>query len=517
MAGDDAAAPSGGTADGFDAVLVGAGAGSLFAAIRLARAGRRPLVMEKSDLVGGGTAYSGGIVWAPDNHRMRAKGLPDSAEEALRYLDAVSLGRGDERLARAYVETVPRVLLEVEECTTLTWVTYTGLPDYFAELPGGKPDGRFLLPLTWEPRDPPGPVDSAVRPLLSLPGHERSWMWGRALVGALCEAALDLGVEIWTGTRAVGLVGSAEGVSGVRVAGPDGVERQVDAAQGVLLNTGGFEWNADWAARFLEGPAPHPQTPPANEGDGHAMLAALGLPLALMDRTIAIPGIAVPGERNDGRELWRVFFQPLARPHSIVVNRHGRRFGNESFFVDLAEAMGTSGPGGPGPNTPATFVWDEQHARRFGVPGDVAPDLVTEASSLAELATRCGLPVGAFEDEVTRFNAAVRAGTADPFGRGATAYQRAFTTAAENPVGTVEEPPFRALRIELTTAGHRGGAVIDEHGRVLRDDGGAVPGLYACGNVAAGTVTGHHYFTGTSIGHALVFAVRAADNMLRRT
>jgi hypothetical protein len=35
--------------------------------------------------------------------------------------------------------------------------------------------------------------------------------------------------------------------------------------------------------------------------------------------------------------------------------------------------------------------------------------------------------------------------------------------------------------------------------------------------VAAGTVTGHHYFTGTSIGHALVFAARAAEDMLDRT
>jgi 3-oxosteroid 1-dehydrogenase len=245
------------------------------------------------------------------------------------------------------------------------------------------------------------------------------------------------------------------------------------------------------------------------------MLAALGLPLALMDRTIAIPGVRVPGERNDGRELWRVFFQPLARPHSVVVNGQGRRFGNESFFVELAEAMSERGPGGATPNNPAYFVWDAQYSRRFGTPDGLSPDQVIEASSLEELATRCGLPQS-LGQEVAGFNSAVRSGSSDPFGRGATAYQRAFTTSAEGPVGTVEEPPFRALRIELTTAGHRGGAVIDEHGRVLRDDGGRVANLYACGNVAAGTVTGFHYFTGTSIGHSLVFGARAAEDMLDR-
>ncbi len=215
---DDVSTPS---VETHDAVLVGASAVSLFAGITLARGGYRPLVVEKSDVVGGGTAYSGGIVWAPDNHRMRAKGIPDSAEDALRHLDAVSLGRGDAQLARAYVDTIVRVLLEVEEFTTLKWVTYTGLPDYFAEMPGGRLNGRFLLPLPWEPRAAAGDI-AEVRALRSLPNHERSWIWVRALIGVLYEAALDLGVVVRTRTRAIGLIGSAEGVSGVRVLGPDG-------------------------------------------------------------------------------------------------------------------------------------------------------------------------------------------------------------------------------------------------------------------------------------------------------
>jgi 3-oxosteroid 1-dehydrogenase len=80
----------------------------------------------------------------------------------------------------------------------------------------------------------------------------------------------------------------------------------------------------------------------------------------------------------------------------------------------------------------------------------------------------------------------------------------------------VQEPPFRAVPIELTTAGHRGGAVIDNHGRVLGADSDPVAGLYACGNVVAGTVTGQEYFSGASIGHALVFAALAAEDMLSR-
>lgn len=105
---------------------------------------------------------------------------------------------------------------------------------------------------------------------------------------------------------------------------------------------------------------------------------------------------------------------------------------------------------------------------------------MSEASSLEELAVRCGNPVGPLVDEVTALNAVVRSGSADRFDRGATAYQRAFAASADGPrptIGTVERPPIRAARIELTTAGHRGGAVIDEDGRVLRNDGSPVAGL----------------------------------------
>lgn len=502
----------------YDAVLVGASAGSLLAAIKLAHAGLRPVVVERSGLVGGGTAYSGGIVWAPNNHRMQAKGNVDSAEEGLRYLHRISAGRGDERLARTYVETIGRALLEVESYTTLTWVTYTGLPDYWSEYEGGKPSGRFLLPLPWTPATL-GERAGEVRELLSLAGHERDWLWGRALIGALFEAALALGIPVLTQRRVTSLISSDRGVIGVRLVAADGSESEIPADHGVLLNTGGFEWNEEWTARSIPGPRPHPQTPPSNDGDGHRMLTDLGAPLALMDRTIAIPGVRIPDATNDGEPLWRVFFQPLARPHSLVVNRAGRRFANESFFVDLAEGMRAVGPDGSALNTPAFFIWDDQYRARFGTPGDVPDNAVVEATTLDDLAVRSGIAARPLQDEIAAFNAAATSGAADPFGRGSSAYSRNLGDPARQPnpnVGTVVVPPFRAVPIELTTAGHRGGALIDGHARVL--DAASVPiaGLYACGNVAAGMVTGQEYFSGASIGHALVFASLAAEDMLRR-
>jgi 3-oxosteroid 1-dehydrogenase len=249
------------------------------------------------------------------------------------------------------------------------------------------------------------------------------------------------------------------------------------------------------------------------------MLADLGVPLTLMDRTIAIPGVRVPDSTNDGRPLWRAFFQPLARPHSLVVNASGRRFANESFFVDLADAMQHPASAESAPNSPAYFIWDAEYERRYGTPGAATSRMFAESSTVRELARACGISAMGLVDEVAAFNALVRSGSRDPFGRGESAYARNLGDPAyhANPnLGVVEVPPFRAMRIELTTAGHRGGAATDNRGRVLDAGGGPVPGLYACGNVAAGVVTGQQYFSGASLGHALVFAALAAEDILAR-
>jgi 3-oxosteroid 1-dehydrogenase len=335
-----------------DAVLVGSGVGSLAAAIRLAIAGLRPLIVERADLIGGASAYSGGVVWAPANHRMRAKGLPDSIAEGLAYLDAVALGRGDARLARAYVERIPATLERLERETELTWMSYAGLPDYFAEIPGGKAEGRCLLP---QPRVVSAALDAAatrapelaaVRPSVHFPGERSNWAAGRGLVGALWLRVLEDGIPWALRTRAESLVLEDGAVVGVEATTPEG-PRRIGARHGVLLASGGFEWNEAMTRAAVPAGQIYPQTPPGQDGDGHRMALSVGAAQALMDETIWTPGVRVPGELNEDRPLCRLCFQELTRPHSIVVNRMGRRFANETFFQDLA-------PRRPTPTCPCT-------------------------------------------------------------------------------------------------------------------------------------------------------------------
>jgi succinate dehydrogenase/fumarate reductase flavoprotein subunit len=305
-------------------------------------------------------------------------------------------------------------------------------------------------------------------------------------------------------------------VTGIVAQRPDGPVT-IFGEKGVLLDTGGFEWDEDLTAFHFPGPLLHPQTPPGNEGDGQRMAAQAGAALALMDQTIGMPAICVSGEDNDGRQLYRILFQDLALPHAIVVNEQGKRFANETFFVDIAKAWAVTGPTGKFVNLPCYLVFDQSYVKRYGFPGGVTEGLeLAVAPSLSDLAKELGIDPGGLEHEVATYNRAISHGEPDPFARGSSPYQQAFGdhTVSGNPtVGPLLRPPFHGIRIHPATSGHRGGVVIGKSGHVLTGARKVIPGLFACGACAAGTLTGATYFTGTAVGHALVFAAAAVDAM----
>ena len=53
-----------------DFVIIGSGGGSMCAALACVDLGIKPLILEKTDMVGGSTAMSGGILWIPANSLM---------------------------------------------------------------------------------------------------------------------------------------------------------------------------------------------------------------------------------------------------------------------------------------------------------------------------------------------------------------------------------------------------------------------------------------------------------------
>ena len=78
----------------------------------------------------------------------------------------------------------------------------------------------------------------------------------------------------------------------------------------------------------------------------------------------------------------------------------------------------------------------------------------------------------------------------------------------------LSEPPFTAVRVRAAVTHTIGGLRIDEQARVLREDGSAVPGLYAAGADAGGIFTGGY---GSGLAAALVFGRIAAETALGET
>jgi 3-oxosteroid 1-dehydrogenase len=124
------------------------------------------------------------------------------------------------------------------------------------------------------------------------------------------------------------------------------------------------------------------------------------------------------------------------------------------------------------------------------------------------------MPPGSLERTVSRFNELVRQGHDDDFGRGDSAYDRYYgDPSLPNPaMDEIGAGPYYAVRLEVGDLGTKGGLVTDEQGRVLRDDGSVIDGLYATGNVSASVMGNEYAGAGATIGPAMVFAYLAVEH-----
>ena len=129
-----------------DLLVMGSGAAGLTGALRAAERGLSVLIVEKSDVWGGSAAMSAGALWVPCSAAMRAAGIDDSEEDALRYLKSVTHGEIDEARLRSFITDSNRMIDWMAANSHVTFTSLTEYPDYNTDVDGARPGGRSLEP-----------------------------------------------------------------------------------------------------------------------------------------------------------------------------------------------------------------------------------------------------------------------------------------------------------------------------------------------------------------------------------
>lgn len=542
-----------------DLLVIGSGAAGLSAAVTAAHHGLRVIVAEKAPVMGGTTAWSGGWIFTPRNPLARRAGIVEDIEAPRTYLRSVLGTHFNEARINAFLIHAPRMVEFFETHTALQFEPGNHIPDTYGTQPGAGQGGRSVIAAPYDGRELGRNLG-----LLRLPLRETSFMgmtiqagadlrafmtvtrslksftyvagrfsrhlWqllrhgrgmqlrnGNALIARLMKSAADLGVEFMPQSPAVRLLTEGDRVVGAELRTSSGL-RQVRAAKGVVLASGGFTHDKELCDTLFPAPKEHRTLAvPETTGDGRRMAQAVG---ALFDTTVASPGAWCPVSTvrwKDGREGIFPHIIERGKPGLIGVMRNGKRFCNEGegyhdYVTNLLQAIPSGQP------AESWLICTKAFQRRYGlgvsrpspVPMShwVKSGYLIQADSIEALAKAAGIDQAGLRQTIDDWNQHARMGEDPAFGRGSTKYQRLQGDPAQQPnpcVAPIEQGPFLALRVTPGSFGCFAGLRTDASARVLDGAGQAIAGLYAAGTDTANVMGGFYPAGGINIGPAMTF------------
>jgi succinate dehydrogenase/fumarate reductase flavoprotein subunit len=465
-----------------DVVVVGGGGAGLAAAAEAAGLGRRVILLEKGQRLGGSTAWSVGSISASNTPQQRAAGIvdhPDAHFEDLETLAGSMANRDNRVLRRLLVDNIT---------DTMAWLEKAGLV-----FVGPNPEPPHRLP----------------RMHNVLP-NSRAFP---EMLGLLCR---QRGVEIKLQTLADEIIMEGRRAVGVRtrsIAGRKPVEFR--ARGGVVLAGGDFAGNTEMKAELAGPTAAHiDAVNPEATGDAIRIARQIGAEVVNGDivRGPIMRFVPPPREsllRRLPPRRWLAQILALAHAYlpeavkrpfamsflvtalgpsrslfeagAILVNREGRRFADE--LGRPAESVPSQ------PDGVAYIVMDREMASRFSIwpnfistaPGVAYAyladykrnrrDIYHEAANATDLARRLGMPEAALNSAIAEIRGDGRSRIAD------------------GPM--VALGPVRSY-VVFTDGGLR----VTERLEVVGRDGLPIPGLFAAGSTGQGGVLleghGHH-------------------------
>ena len=534
-----------------DLVALGSGIGGLSAAITAHEHGLEAVVLERAPQVGGVTALSMGEVWVAGNHHAAAIGVEDSAESGFRYLKRLSMGYGSDLAILNKVVHAREALRWFEDTIGLKMAVIRDCPDYYyGHSNDSVSEGRMLecVPFPaatlgeWQERtrvSPQMPYGMTHKDTYGAGGTANMLHWdysvmaerlanderclGPGLAAYFVKGALDRGIPMMVGTSAEELISDGERVVGVRAV-REGKDIFIKARSGVVVAVSSYERNPDLNKTLSQQLDIGSIVFSTVDGANFRLTGPLGARVARVPDITSL-GITIPGEEDEeGHPLYRSALALIGLPHTIVVNRSGKRFGNESFyrsFYYLIDAI--DGGNQTHPNFPCWAVIDSQAREKypFGgiMPGQDWPEgFGAVADTIEELARKIGVDPATLAQTVEAFNGYAERGEDPEFGRGTHPWSVWMCGDPKHKpnanLGTIAKPPFYAAQLDRIggSAIPAAGLLCDLHCRVLDWSDRPIAGLYAAGNSVARMETGAVMQSGISNARGMTYGWLAAKH-----
>lgn len=549
-----------------DIVVVGSGGAALNAAITAAAAGKNVLVLERASLIGGTTLKSGSY-WIPNNPAMRAKGLTDPRDWALKYMARLAypslydpthplLGLNSlaYNLIATFYDNGSKMISYMDKIGAFTSEIAPGMgyqpikrkdigdPDYHADLPEDKaPYGRSLSAVTKGGNGKVTLTNTILDQQAWLQKHKVPILYNQRVVGVFLNSASQVvGVQVEAGSK----------MTAIR------------AKQAVIFGSGGFTQDPIKSVNYLRGPIFGGCGVPTNTGDLVDIGLALGTAFGNMNNAFWVQNIVDQALQYSSvpNEVWIPYGDSM-----IYVDRFGKRFVNEKmvynertqshFYWDIS-----SPPGSPPGSTPQYsrlvefMIWDSAVAEnptawafRYGnvpMPGQKDPSVIS-GQTWAELAKNINARLASLSGKtsisgrvtplvtldpsfvtnlpqtIARFNSFAETGADLDFGRGTTPIQIAWSGPPRK--GNTKNPtmypfrssgPYYALMLGGGTLDTKGGPVINTNAQILHVSGNPIPGLYGCGNCIASPAAQAYWSAGGTVGPGLTYGFIAARHAI---
>ena len=493
-----------------DIVVCGAGASGVIAAVKAAEMGAKVAVLQKEPVAVSQGNCSSAII--------KGGSTEAGLKKWLTFATAVNCWRPNRKLLEAYIDRSEEALKFVCEKGGITEETEwkndkTGVTKYqdtSTVMTGVMHDGTQSFDFG----------EDKVEVFAPWFGPKPN-NYGTLVAGILADAQEQYdNLEVHFSTPVVQLVKDADGaIIGCVGQTQDGSFIKFNA-KSVILATGAYENNATMVRRFCPDIEHFDKKVYHRTGDGNILAIEAGSamePVAhsrvmhdfdagLMWDEHAFLDLNMNGERFVSEEVDMAYISNVLRwqPGFVGENmdHEHQETGSLGWYCQIYDNdyMQYATAGVP-EVVMQRYLKEEDPSLHVGV----FPELIDtfRADTIEELAEKMGLPVEATVASFNRYNEMCEKGEDLDFGK-KPEFLHKFVTA-----------PFWGIRRHIRCSSITAGVLSDEFGRVVKENGDVIPGLYAVGNLGGqfyGAPDYPFFHPGLSLGHAVTFGFIAGEH-----